>query len=67
VPWDYGTSVETIRASISLSRSEELAVYRLALPDLEPKAVRLDLGERNTVAKWLHGEVDGQPKYRRSE
>ena len=22
---------------------------------------------RNTVAKWLHGEVDGQPKYRRSE
>ena len=22
---------------------------------------------RNTVAKWLHGEVDGPPKYRRSE
>ena len=20
---------------------------------------------RNTVAKWLHGEVDGPPKYRR--
>jgi hypothetical protein len=59
----------------------------LALPDLDPKAVRLDpiqpfleragahldLGERitglsrNTVAKWLPGEVDGQPKYRRSE
>jgi len=22
---------------------------------------------RNTVAKWLHGEVDGPPKYRRGE
>lgn len=22
---------------------------------------------RNTVAKWLHGEVDGPPKHRRSE
>ena len=22
---------------------------------------------RNTVAKWLHGEVDGAPKYRRAE
>ena len=22
---------------------------------------------RNTVAKWLHGEVDGPPKYRRRE
>ena len=22
---------------------------------------------RNTVAKWLHGQVDGRPKYRRSE
>ena len=22
---------------------------------------------RNTVAKWLHGEVDGPPKYQRSE
>ena len=22
---------------------------------------------RNTVAKWLHGEVDGPPKYRRVE
>ena len=22
---------------------------------------------RNTVAKWLHGEVEGPPKYRRGE
>lgn len=22
---------------------------------------------RNTVANWLHGEVDGPPKYRRGE
>ena len=22
---------------------------------------------RNTISKWLHGEVDGPPKYRRSE
>ena len=22
---------------------------------------------RNTVSKWLHGEVDGPPKYRRGE
>jgi len=22
---------------------------------------------RNTISKWLHGDVDGPPKYRRSE
>jgi transcriptional regulator with XRE-family HTH domain len=22
---------------------------------------------RNTISKWLHGEVDGPPKYRRGE
>ena len=29
--------------------------------------VRITGLSRNTISKWLHGEVDGPPKYRRGE
>ena len=32
----------------------------------EREIARITGLSRNTVAKWLHGEVDGPPKYRRS-
>ena len=33
----------------------------------EREIARITGLSRNTVSKWLHGEVDGQPKYRRGE
>ena len=33
----------------------------------EREIARITGLSRNTVAKWLHGEVDGPPKYRRAE
>jgi len=33
----------------------------------EREIARMTGLSRNTVAKWLHGEVDGPPKYRRGE
>jgi transcriptional regulator with XRE-family HTH domain len=33
----------------------------------EREIARMTGLSRNTVSKWLHGEVDGPPKYRRSE
>ena len=33
----------------------------------EREIARITGLSRNTVAKWLHGEVDGPPKYRRGE
>ena len=33
----------------------------------EREIARITGLSRNTVAKWLHGEVDGPPKYRREE
>ena len=33
----------------------------------EREIARMTGLSRNTVAKWLHGEVDGPPKYRRAE
>ncbi len=33
----------------------------------ERENVRTTGLSRNTVAKWLHGEVDAPPKYRRGE
>ena len=33
----------------------------------EREIARITGLSRNTVAKWLHGEVDGPPKYRRSD
>ncbi|NNM65438.1 MAG: helix-turn-helix transcriptional regulator [Burkholderiales bacterium] len=33
----------------------------------EREISRMTMLSRNTVAKWLHGEVDGPPKYRRGD
>ena len=33
----------------------------------EREIARMTGLSRNTVTKWLHGEVDGPPKYRRGE
>jgi transcriptional regulator with XRE-family HTH domain len=33
----------------------------------EREIARMTGLSRNTVAKWLHGEVDGPPKYRRGQ
>ncbi len=33
----------------------------------EREIARITGLSRNTVAKWLHGQVDGPPKYRRGE
>jgi hypothetical protein len=33
----------------------------------EREIARMTGLSRNTVARWLHGEVDGPPKYRRGE
>jgi transcriptional regulator with XRE-family HTH domain len=33
----------------------------------EREIARITGLSRNTVSKWLHGEVDGPPKYRRDE
>ena len=33
----------------------------------EREIARITGLSRNTVAKWLHGQVDGPPKYRRGD
>ncbi len=55
------------RASFSVGADRRIRRLHSRKNKLEREIARMTGLSRNTVAKWLHGEVDGLPKYRRGE